>query len=124
MITYMCLMTDFREWLQNELNSRGWAQIELTRRGGISSGAISKLMSGERKPGPDMCNAIATALNLPPEDVFRAAGLLPQSRDDDPLVREAAYLVGLLSQERKRQVLEYIRFVAQSETSSGKQGKK
>lgn len=124
MITYMCHMSDFTEWLQNELNSRGWAQIELTRRGGISSGAISKLMSGERKPGPDMCNAIATALNLPPEDVFRAAGLLPSARDDDPLIREATYLIGLLSQDRKRQVLEYIRFIAQGETPTNKQSKK
>lgn len=112
MVNLFCLMTDFIAWLQNELNKRGWAQIELTRRGGISSGAVSKVMSGERKPGPDICNAIAIAFHIPAEDVFRAAGLLPTKPEDDPLTREAEYLLSQLPEEKKQQAINFIRFLA------------
>jgi transcriptional regulator with XRE-family HTH domain len=105
-------MTDFAEWLQFELDARGWAQIELTRRGGISSGAISKIMSGERKPGPDVCNAIAKALKIRPEIVFRSAGLLPHLPDDDPLTAEAEYLLSQLPEDKRQQAIDFIRFLA------------
>lgn len=111
-VTYFCHMTEFTDWLQNELDKRGWAQIELTRRGGISSGAVSNLMSGDRNPGPEICNAIARALKIPPETVFRAAGLLPERPETDPLTEEAEYLLSQLPEEKRQQAINFIRFLA------------
>jgi len=35
------------------------------------------VMTGQRQPGPDFCNGVARALRIPPERIFRLAGLLP-----------------------------------------------
>lgn len=67
----------FGEWVQAELNSRGWDQAELARRSHISDAHISRLVSGGRRPGQESAKAIARALRLPPEDVMRQAGILP-----------------------------------------------
>lgn len=40
-------------------------------------------MTRERGAGPDVCQAIARALGLPPEEVFRQAGLLPTAHGDE-----------------------------------------
>jgi transcriptional regulator with XRE-family HTH domain len=67
----------FGEWVQAELNSRGWDQAELARRSNISDAHISRLVTGGRQPGQEAAKAIARALRLPPEDVMRQAGILP-----------------------------------------------
>lgn len=67
----------FGEWIQAELNSRGWDQAELARRSKISDAHISRLVTGGRKPGQEATKAIARALRLPPEEVMRQAGILP-----------------------------------------------
>ena len=47
----------------------------------MTSGQVSRIISGERKAGPTACVVIARALGLPPEEVFRIAGLLPPLRE-------------------------------------------
>jgi len=77
---------DFVTWLSNELNTRSWSMSELARRAGITHGAISHVLSESRNPGPDFCKAIARAFGIPPEQVFRLAGLLPivsQNKEED-----------------------------------------
>lgn len=59
-------------------------QSELSRLSGVSRGAISHLINGTRKPGPDVLKSIAGALHLPPDEVFRAAGILPSVESDAP----------------------------------------
>ncbi len=50
----MTMGTDFETWLNEELQSRGWSQSELARRGGVNSSSINRIMSGERKPGSEV----------------------------------------------------------------------
>lgn len=75
-------LQEFAEWLQGELNKREWDQTELARRARISQGQISRVISGTRGLGPDACRAIARALDLPEEFVFRKAGLLSEKREE------------------------------------------
>jgi len=76
---------EFGEWLQEQLDSRGWHQARLARRSGISAGQIARVINDTRQPGPEFCRAIAKALELPEELVFRQAGLLsPEQRKEDP----------------------------------------
>lgn len=68
--------TEFGKWLLNELDKRGWSQNELGRRAGLTSGTISNVINGVRTPATDTLKAIASALKLPKETVFREAGIL------------------------------------------------
>lgn len=73
---------EFTLWLQVELNKRGWDQAELARRSGITKAQISRVLVGERSAGVDFCIAIARALGLPREEVFRARGWLLREPDE------------------------------------------
>jgi transcriptional regulator with XRE-family HTH domain len=75
-------LQEFAEWLQGELDRRGWDQSKLARRAGVSQGQVSRVLSGTRGLGPDTCRAIARALDLPEEVVFRKAGLLSEKSEE------------------------------------------
>lgn len=66
----------FSEWLQEQLNMRGWDGAELARRSDVTRGQISRVLTGSRGAGPELCLAISKGLNLPREEVFRARGWL------------------------------------------------
>ena len=46
---------EFTEWLQNELNERGWNQADLAKTIGSPNATISRIMSGSRNIGPELC---------------------------------------------------------------------
>jgi|GEM_PF-611386 transcriptional regulator with XRE-family HTH domain len=104
------LAMEFKDWVLNWLNKKGWNQAELAARAGVTRTAISDILSGRRNPGPDLCTAIARALNLPPETVFRAAGLLPPVPASEEQQDTLMYLYSQLPQKEREEVLEYIRF--------------
>ena len=66
----------FTDWLREEIKKRGWDQAELARRSGVSTGTVSRIMTGGRNAGPDFCIGIAKALGLPRSEVFKARGWL------------------------------------------------
>ena len=105
----------FSEWLQSEMDNRGWSQADLAREAGVTRAAINGVLTGARGPGNELCVAIANAFHLTPEVVFRAAGLLPPAREPDPLASEAAHLVSLLPEDKKQIAVEYIRFLVEME---------
>ena len=47
----MANIVDFSEWLQSELDQKGWKQSDLSKRSGINSGLLSRIINGERRPG-------------------------------------------------------------------------
>ena len=81
------------EWLNREADERGWSYREMARRAGLSHSAVSNVMSGNAIPGWDFCLGISRALSVPPETVFRKAGLLPSL---PPAVEEEREVVGIL----------------------------
>ena len=80
----------FTIWLNKELTQKGWSQADLARHSGLSTAAISRIMNGTRNAGPELCQAIARALHLPPEVVYRKAGLLPP--EEEPNLEEKIIL--------------------------------
>lgn len=99
----------FSEWIQSELDKRAWRQADLAERAHMSSSLVSKLMSGQRNPGPDTCRAIARAFGMPPEEVQRHAGLLPSLPEEDSTIRRITLrLRELLNDERGQAVLPQI----------------
>jgi transcriptional regulator with XRE-family HTH domain len=89
----MVYSQELTEWLKQEAERRGWSFREIARRGGLSSGAISNVMTGNALAGWDLCVGIAQALDVAPEVVFRKAGLLPSL---PPAVEQEQEVVGIL----------------------------
>lgn len=70
-------MEAFVTWLNAELDRRGWPRSEAARRGEISESMWSKVISGYANPGIDFCRGVSRAFNVPLDEVFRLAGILP-----------------------------------------------
>lgn len=105
---------DFSDWLLNEINRRGWSQSELARRAGIPRQIISNYINRQReKPDSDVLISISRALNLPPETVFRAAGLLPPVDEDTEYQEEFFHLLSQLSPQERQEILDLLRFKAE-----------
>ena len=129
---------DFADWLENALVTHNLTASELARRAGVDKGVISRLINRERAPSPETLSSIATALNLPPEIIFRAAGLLPPEPETEapeefilwlqnelkkrgwpmPLVAEYAgispYFIELILEDKKQPSFEVARNLAQA----------
>jgi len=86
---------EFSQWLNEEMQSRSLNQSELSRRAGIAQSTVSFVLSGDRQPGTDFCTGVAHALGMPPERVFRKAGLLPPR------------IIGGEHEEQKAELLDY-----------------
>jgi len=103
---------EFITWLIDQMNRRGWNNSELARRAGIGPSGISMIINEQRAPGVDFCRAVARALGLPPETVFRQAGLLPPDVNSDaPARRELLYLFEQLPESDRGLVLSMVRAV-------------
>lgn len=106
----MVAQAHFGQWLAKELEGRGWNPSEMARRCSVSHVAILRVISGERNAGPDLCRAIAKALEMPEEKVFRLAGHLSAlpAPDDDLSFAEVYDMMKRLTPEERQEILEYV----------------
>ena len=75
-------------------------QTDLAVKAGVTRGAISFVVTGNRRPSPELLSKIADALKLPEELAFRAAGLLRPINDDlSPQKRQLIHLAGQADDE-------------------------
>ena len=101
-------------FLNEELRNRGWSQRELARRAGLSPTSISEVLSGKRGPGKRFCQAVAKALQVPPERIFQAAGII-DAPPKTALFIELTNVAKSLSEKNQQKLLEYAQFLMQSE---------
>lgn len=87
----------FSDWLQEVMDEKGWNQSELARYMGVSRQAVSDVLNQKRNPGGDFARKLAWALHIPPEDVFRMAGILPAQNADR--VEQLAERIASLDEE-------------------------
>ena len=93
---------NFSEWLQAEIDKRGWSQSDLARSADLNRAVINKLLNGKSHPQPATLEAISRALKVPIEITYRAAGLLPINSDNDDAVEEAIHVLkSIQSAQRK-----------------------
>jgi len=62
-------------------------------------------LTGARGPGNELCLAIAKGLNIEPETVFRAAGILPNQPGTDEDFEELKYLFNQMTDEEQEEFL-------------------
>ena len=92
----------FAEWLQIEMNKRGWSQSDFARACDLNRAVINKLLNGKCRPQPATLMAIARGLRIPVETAYRAAGLLPMSAEGEEPIQELIYLFkSIQSSQRK-----------------------
>lgn len=99
---------EFNHWLEEEMKARGWSQADLAREANVSRGAIGNILREERKPGKTLLIAIANAFGLPPEVVFRKAGMIPPKSDGDPRIEIISHLMASLDDIEKDDVVAYV----------------
>lgn len=100
---------DFKWWLLERLDERGWSQADLARRSGLSPAQVSRLASGVRQPGLDACLRLAQALGLSLDHVCGVAGLLPLPPEATLETDELLRLAGALPPRARRDLLALLR---------------
>ena len=78
-------LPDLRNSLRQHRNLRGWSQAELARRAGLSRPAVSAIETGRLVPSTAAALALAAALELRVEELFRLAA------SDSPPAEEWAW---------------------------------
>ena len=92
----------FSEWLQTEMDKRGWSQSDCARACELNRAVINKLLNGKCKPQPGTLMALARGFKIPVETAYRAAGLLPPIPDRDDITQELIHIFkSLQSPQRK-----------------------
>ena len=77
-------MTDFSDWIRDEIKRRDWSQATLAERAGLSRSYISKMLTtGRQKPGMRFFAGLATAFEMPLAEVIliEARGRQVESRE-------------------------------------------
>jgi transcriptional regulator with XRE-family HTH domain len=90
-------MDNFSDWLNKQMQERDWTQSDMARASGLTRQAIGRYL-GEKTKTPDefALIKIARALKIPPETVYRAAGILPPDPAKDEWVEEMNYKIKLI----------------------------
>jgi transcriptional regulator with XRE-family HTH domain len=92
----------FAEWLQAEMDKRGWSQSDLARFADLNRAVINKLLNGKSHPQPPTLESISRALKIPLETTYRAAGLLPTNPDNDDAMDEAIHIFRSIQSTQRR----------------------
>jgi transcriptional regulator with XRE-family HTH domain len=90
-------MDDFVVWLNAEMKKRGWSLRQAARRVGVSYTAFADIADGQARPNADLCQRIALVFQIPPEEVFCLAGLLPLRLNEMLALGETVHLFNKFS---------------------------
>lgn len=92
----------FSEWLQAEIDKRGWSQSDCARASDLNRAVINKLLNGKCTPQPATLMALARGFKIPVETAYRAAGLLSPSIDGSDAIQELIFLFNSLQSPQRR----------------------
>ena len=104
------MSTKFANWLQNEMDIRGYTGYDLAKEIKSSPATIYRILNGERNAGKDVCKRIAKALKVDESVVFYQAGITSRDPNDptqklDPLALDILAMLGGKTEAEKRAAL-------------------
>ena len=105
-------MTEFVKRLNQAMADADMTQAELSRKTGISEASISNYRKGNYEPKHKQIYLLATALGVSPSWLMGFD--LPESESELDTALSALWQE--LDETQKRQILDYIRFVASNRT--------
>ena len=108
------MLSIFIDRLTQAMEMREMTQADLSRKTGISEAALSHYRKGKYEPKHRQLYLIALALNVSPSWLMG----LDLEQNEDQLDQALASLWSSLNDSQKRQILDYIRFVASDQTIS------
>ena len=97
-------------WLKSKLSETGITQAELSRRSGVSQGHITKVLNGDRGLGEQALKGIAEAFNIPLEEVFRVAGILPEVPESTSKEEKLLHMFRQMNEKQQQDILDYSDF--------------
>lgn len=105
---------DFGKWLKGQLDERRMSQTELAHIIGVRPAQISRMVSGDRGPGPVVLWRIAEAFQISLEDLFRMAfgiqSKKPPRSGADKRIEEIQRIVFDLPDAEAEDVVRYARY--------------
>lgn len=115
LMLYWCCMNaeSFANFVRDQMRLQGISQAELAKMSGVSTSQISRILSTLSTPTQDVILAIARALKLPPETVFRAAGLLSPIDERQAAIEKLGYQFLELSPRDQEEILALMDFKLQ-----------
>lgn len=114
------LLVDFSQWLRNEIARQGLSQADIARRADISPSQVSRIINATSTPSQDALSAIARALRLPPDEIYRQAGLLPPIPNNDAEIAELDHIARQLNNDNKYELVRFARMKLQIQEEGGK----
>jgi transcriptional regulator with XRE-family HTH domain len=89
---------------------------DLARRAGVDNSVISNILNERRNVGPEVARAIAAALDLPEEAVFRQAGLLSpeEVHEETPTFLEMTWVFWHSTPEEREEMVRVARALYES----------
>jgi len=95
-------MESFTDWLNEELERRGWSRSEAARRGNVSDSMWAKVIGGFSQPGPDFLIGVARAFGITRREVFERAGMIESITPmDETTVHDINEAFAFLSPEER-----------------------
>jgi lambda repressor-like predicted transcriptional regulator len=105
---------DFRDWITQEINKRGWSMREASIKAGLSDSMVGKVISESIKPGLEFYRGISKAFGISLVEVLIKAGEVdPRDLSDEGLNESFARLAPW----QQRMVLKFIDSISQEEES-------
>jgi len=97
---------EFPAWLGNQLKRKNWRPSGLAKAADVAKSTVTSWLKGDRRPFPDNCHRIASALGFEPATVLEKAGRIHcyQALNDGESLLLGIYRK--LSLDRKRAMLE------------------
>jgi len=109
-------------FIKLRMKELGMNQGDLAQKSELSASQISRILKLESTPSQDAIAAIARALHLPAETIFRAAGILPSISQVDEYNAQILNETKDMTEQEKRSLLAFIRSTKQMREPSPDQG--
>jgi transcriptional regulator with XRE-family HTH domain len=106
---------DHVEVIESQLKNRGWKPADLARRSGKNPSVISKLLNRVGRPDVETLQAVALALDLPEEELLRAAGQMKAKPSIDERRARLTHKASLLEDEKLDEYERYLDFLLQEQ---------
>jgi len=108
------MRNDFGNWLKLEREKRDLTQADLARLASVNRAVINKIETGTN-PTPETLRSIGKGLKIPLENIFRAAGILPEVSKSSSQKDDLLYLYDQLKKEGQEDLVTYARFLLEKQ---------
>ena len=116
MLRFHYHMETFIEWLEAEIKARDWKPADLAHKAAITDATLSRILSGSRQAGIEVCQAIAHALGVSKEKVYRRRGFLDPLAPEEEIEEDLLFVFRQLSEHDQQAALRIVLSLANHPT--------